>query len=157
MTVIDDDMKFISVDKHSQLLKGHLRKNDILITTRGDIGQIALVPDRHINSNINAQIVRINTKDSQIYSIYFAYFLLQDTLQKIIISMQTGSALKQLPVSRLTTLAVAIPPLPEQKAIAQILSDMDTEIEALEQKRNKYKAIKQGMMQELLTGRTRLI
>ena len=47
--------------------------------------------------------------------------------------------------------------LPEQKAIAQILSDMDEEIEALEQKRDKYKAIKQGMMQELLTGKTRLI
>jgi type I restriction enzyme S subunit len=157
MTVIDDDMRFISVDKHSQLLKGHLRKNDILITTRGDIGQIALVPDRHINSNINAQIVRINTKDSQIYSIYFAYFLLQDTIQKIIKNMQTGSALKQLPVSRLTTLAVAIPPLPEQKAIAQVLSDIDSEITALEKRRAKTQAIKQGMMQELLTGKTRLI
>jgi type I restriction enzyme S subunit len=45
----------------------------------------------------------------------------------------------------------------EQKAIAQILSDIDQEIETLENKRNKYKQIKQGMMQELLTGRTRLI
>ena len=54
-------------------------------------------------------------------------------------------------------LKIPIPPtLPEQKAIAQILSDMDAEIETLEQKRDKYKAIKQGMMQELLTGKTRL-
>ena len=45
----------------------------------------------------------------------------------------------------------------EQTAIANILSDMDEEIEKLEQKLNKYKAIKQGMMQELLTGRMRLI
>lgn len=45
----------------------------------------------------------------------------------------------------------------EQIAIANILSDMDAEIEALEQKLNKYKSIKQGMMQELLTGRIRLI
>ena len=45
----------------------------------------------------------------------------------------------------------------EQTAIANILSDMDAEIEALEQKLNKYKAIKQGMMQELLTGRIRLV
>ena len=54
-------------------------------------------------------------------------------------------------------LHISLPPtLEEQKAIAQILSDMDTEIAALEQKRDKYKAIKQGMMQELLTGKTRL-
>lgn len=45
----------------------------------------------------------------------------------------------------------------EQKAIAQVLSDMDLEIEALEEKLEKYKTIKQGMMQELLTGRIRLI
>jgi type I restriction enzyme S subunit len=45
----------------------------------------------------------------------------------------------------------------EQKAIAEILSDIDKEIEALEKNRDKYKAIKQGMMQELLTGKTRII
>jgi type I restriction enzyme S subunit len=55
-------------------------------------------------------------------------------------------------------LPIPLPPtLEEQKAIAQVLTDMDAEIEALEQKRDKYKAIKQGMMQELLTGRTRLV
>lgn len=52
---------------------------------------------------------------------------------------------------------VPFPKLLEQKAIAQVLSDMEAEIEALEQKRDKYKALKQGMMQELLTGKTRLI
>ena len=53
---------------------------------------------------------------------------------------------------------ILLPPtLTEQKAIAEILSDMDAEIEAIEQKRDKYKAIKQGMMQELLTGKTRLV
>jgi type I restriction enzyme S subunit len=50
-----------------------------------------------------------------------------------------------------------LPLLSEQKAIAQILSDIDAEIDGLEKKRDKYKAIKQGMMQELLTGKTRLI
>jgi type I restriction enzyme S subunit len=50
-----------------------------------------------------------------------------------------------------------MPPLHEQKAIAQTLSDMDAEIEVLEKKREKYKAIKQGMMQELLTGKMRLV
>jgi type I restriction enzyme S subunit len=47
--------------------------------------------------------------------------------------------------------------LDEQKAIAQILSDMDAEITQLETKKEKYQAIKQGMMQELLTGKTRLV
>ncbi len=47
--------------------------------------------------------------------------------------------------------------LNEQHAIAQVLSDMDSEIQALEQKQSKYRSLKQGMMQELLTGKTRLV
>ena len=52
---------------------------------------------------------------------------------------------------------VSLPPLPEQEAIASVLKDMDAEITALEQRRDKTKAIKQGMMQSLLAGRVRLV
>lgn len=61
----------------------------------------------------------------------------------------TGKIVKLLPI--------LLPPFDEQEAIVSILSDMDAEITALEQKRDKTRALKQGMMQELLTGRTRLI
>ncbi len=57
----------------------------------------------------------------------------------------------------LNSLEIRLPPFSEQQAIAKIFSDMDAEIERLEQQRNKAKLIKQGMMQELLTGKTRLI
>jgi type I restriction enzyme S subunit len=52
---------------------------------------------------------------------------------------------------------LSIPPLPEQNAIAEVLSDMDEELSALDQRRAKTCALKQGMMQELLTGRIRLV
>lgn len=52
---------------------------------------------------------------------------------------------------------LAVPSLSEQTAIATVLADMDAEIEALEQRRTKTAALKQAMMQELLTGRTRLV
>ena len=50
-----------------------------------------------------------------------------------------------------------LPALPEQTAIAEVLTDMDAELAALEQRRDKTRALKQGMMQELLTGRIRLV
>ena len=56
-----------------------------------------------------------------------------------------------------STLSSASPNLAEQTAIAAVLSDMDAEIAALEQRLAKTRALKQGMMQELLTGRTRLV
>ena len=49
------------------------------------------------------------------------------------------------------------PQVTEQRAIAALLSDMDTEITSLSQRRDKIRALKQGMLQELLTGRTRLV
>jgi len=52
---------------------------------------------------------------------------------------------------------IHLPPLPEQTAIAAVLSDMDAEIAALERRREKAEQIKQGMMQQLLTGRVRLV
>ena len=52
---------------------------------------------------------------------------------------------------------IVFPPVREQEAIASALSDMDAEISALEARRDKTRALKQAMMQELLTGRTRLV
>lgn len=54
-------------------------------------------------------------------------------------------------------LPILLPPPDEQEAIADVLSDMDAEIAALERQRDKSRALKQGMMLELLTGRTRLV
>ena len=63
---------------------------------------------------------------------------------------------KRYYISEYQEINVNVPPLQEQKAIAQILSDMDSEIEALQQKFEKYKLIKEGMMEKLLTGKVRL-
>ena len=57
----------------------------------------------------------------------------------------------------LRNLVVHLPGIEEQKAIAGALLDMEHEIEALERRRDKARRIKEGMMQELLTGRTRLV
>jgi type I restriction enzyme S subunit len=62
-----------------------------------------------------------------------------------------------LVVESLMKMEFPFPPLLEQTAIAAVLSDMDAEIAALEAQRDKTRALKQGMMQELLTGRIRLI
>ena len=69
-----------------------------------------------------------------------------------------GQTMASLNTQILRNIDIALPPAKsEQTAIATILSDMDAEIAALEQKRDKTRALKQGMMQELLTGRTRLL
>ena len=79
------------------------------------------------------------------YGDYLAKVYCQGTKQQ----SYTANIVKILPI--------IVPPLPEQRAIASVLSDMDAEISALENRLKKTRALKEGMMQELLTGRIRLI
>ncbi len=71
--------------------------------------------------------------------------------------MKAGTTVESIELRWLKAYCVPLPPTAEQTAIAEVLSDMDAELAALEQKRDKTRLLKQGMMQELLTGRTRLI
>ncbi|MCP1216887.1 restriction endonuclease subunit S [Acetobacter orientalis] len=154
-TVNDEDMRYISIQKHDELQKGHLKKEDILITTRGDIGQISITPERHINSNINAQIVRINSNNLQ-NNLYLFHYLSFCKINNKFEPLTTGTALKQLPVGRLKLLPILIPPLPEQKKIAAILSTWDRAIEETEKLLTNSQQQKKALMQQLLTGKKRL-
>ena len=90
------------------------------------------------------------------YSLDFFFYQLQ-CKQQSIFKAQTGGAQPHIHAKDLNPIPFSIPPLPEQTAIAKVLSDMDTELSALEQRRNKTRDLKQAMMQELLTGRIRLV
>jgi len=68
-----------------------------------------------------------------------------------------GTTHKRISRGALGKINIEVPLIVEQKRIALVLSDMDTEIEQLELKKAKCQDIKQGMMQELLTGKTRLV
>lgn len=89
--------------------------------------------------------------------IYVKYYLEKYLADRISAEVNAGNT-PYIKMDTLTDMIIKLPPQKdEQIAIAQVLSDMDLEIEALEEKLKKYKTIKQGMMQELLTGRIRLI
>lgn len=85
----------------------------------------------------------------------FLYYYFQNYADKIASNRQVGTQ-GNLNTSIISELELPILDTREQQRIAQILSDMDLELEKLEQKLEKYKALKIGMMQELLTGKTRL-
>jgi type I restriction enzyme S subunit len=72
-------------------------------------------------------------------------------------SLAQGSTRYNLSKRALLEAEVKIPAKAEQSAIAAVIADMDAELAALEARREKTRALKQGMMQELLTGRTRLV
>lgn len=86
----------------------------------------------------------------------FLYYKLM-TMRAQMVERAIGSTFLEISKKDTVALQLSVPEHGEQTAIAEVLSDMDAELAALEQRRDKTRALKQGMMQELLTGRTRLV
>ncbi|MEG4859907.1 restriction endonuclease subunit S [Microcoleus sp. K1-B6] len=128
-------------------------ENDVLMTRTGNTGIVV----SGVNGVFHNNFFKINFDRKAIDKNYLIGYLNLDKTQKLILAKAGTSTIPDLNHNDFYSIPIPLPTLSEQKAIAQVLSDMDAEIEALEQKCDKYKAIKQGMMQELLTGRTRLV
>ena len=89
---------------------------------------------------------------------YLLYALRSKFITEQFTRIMSGSTRSSVGMEVLRKLSVLLPPSPEeQTAIAEVLTDMDAELAVLEQRRDKTRALKQAMMQELLTGRTRLL
>ncbi|NBC05356.1 MAG: hypothetical protein GVY20_16855 [Bacteroidetes bacterium] len=100
-------------------------------------------------------IWKIDCNEDKIDKMFYYHKLVR--LTEELKQTTSGSTMLHLTKAGMEKFKLNLPSLEEQKAIAQILSDMDRELQTLRQKREKYKQIKQGIMQELLTGKTRLV
>jgi len=150
-----DDMRFIPVELHATLTSGHLKTGDILVSTRGDIGTLALVNSEFNGANINAQICLLRCNEAGL-SIGFTFFALQiSNSTKQFVELQTGSALKQLPRKNLVQVKLNLPTLPEQKKIAGFLSAVDEKLKHLNRKKELLQQYKKGVMQKLFSQELR--
>ncbi|MCX5980884.1 MAG: restriction endonuclease subunit S [Nostocales cyanobacterium LacPavin_0920_SED1_MAG_38_18] len=151
---INEKTKCVAQEEYRKYQK-NLNDTTILMSINGTIGNIAFYQNENVILGKSAAYINIKNFISKTY---IFYVLQTQAINCYFEDELTGSTIRNLSLKSIRNAPISVPPnIEEQKAIAQILSDMDAEIEALEQKRDKHKAIKQGMMQELLTGKTRLI
>ena len=150
------DLRYISQWDHEEFSKKcKPHKNDILLGKAASVGKVAIV-DFDLEFNIWSPIALIRVRAE--YSPQFVFYQLQGAdLTKQIALLTNSSSQGNIGMGDIERLMLRIPLLPEQNAIANILSNMDAELAALEARRDKTRALKQGMMQELLTGRIRLV
>ena len=135
-----------------------LRRGDVLFAgsgeTKEEIGKcIAFTSDVEAYAGGDIVILRPVSADSA----FLGYYLNTSPINAQKAGKGQGDAVVHISASALSDIDVTMPRIEEQTAIATVLSDMDTELAALESKLTKARQIKQGMMQELLTGRIRLV
>lgn len=148
-----DREAFIKINNRSDL-----KKDDLLFVSIGRVGDVYLIPEDPINWNINESVFSLRPNQKRIVPKFLYHILTDEKIRKLLDLGITGSTFKSIKMADLRKIPSVIPKdKQEQTAIATILSDMDTEIEKLESELTKWRDMKQGMMQTLLTGKIRLI
>ena len=146
---------FISPAAHATLRRSEVCDGDILVTITGNVGRVVRLVGVG-NANLNQHIARVRITVPNADSQYVYHYLSQPSIRRRFNSITTGQAYPQISLKQVREAEVALPALPEQRAIAAALSDVDALIASLDKLIAKKRDIKQGAMQQLLTGQRRL-
>ncbi|MAT40101.1 MAG: hypothetical protein CL946_10915 [Ectothiorhodospiraceae bacterium] len=150
------DIQYVPAGASSGISNYRIFVDDIFISVAGSLGIVGIIPKALNGANLTENADRLTNLHCD--QDYLFYVMSSSIVQQAIEAIQTVGAQPKLALTRLQKFLIPLPPSrPEQAAIASVLSDMDAEIEALEQRRSKTQDLKKAMMQELLTGKTRLV
>lgn len=147
---------YIDKDKFNELQRFTVKPKDFIVSCSGTIGRIYQIPVSAPEGIINQALLKITLSKNTDEHFFYQIFNSKEFQESITDSTQGGAMKNLIGMSEFKKSIMLMPPKMEQTAIATILSDMDTEIQALQQRLDKTRDIKQGMMQQLLTGKVRL-
>jgi type I restriction enzyme S subunit len=149
---------YVEESRYNQDKYIQLKDHDVLVTKDGTIGKVALVTHLDTPATLNSGIFVIRPIENAFNPGFFYYLLCSRLFTDFLDQLSAGSTINHLYQKDFVNFVYETPAsLEEQIAITAVLSDMDAEIATLEAKLSKARTLKQGMMQELLTGRIRLV
>jgi type I restriction enzyme S subunit len=150
----------VTVSKE-EIKRFDVRMGDVFFTrtseTVDEIGLAAVVLDEPREMVFSGFLLRARPRDARMCNGFKRYCFASNEVRIQIVSRSSYTTRALTNGRLLSDVVIALPDLKEQEAIAEVLSDMDAEIASLESQRDKVEALKQGMMQQLLTGKIRLI
>jgi type I restriction enzyme, S subunit len=152
----DSDILHIAEDYEASFKNKRLKSGDLLTARTGYPGTTSIVPPQYEGAQSFTTLITRPRRDA-LDSVYLCFFVNSEMGQRYFEQNQIGGGQKNVNAGSLKNFLVPIPPTKvEQQAIAEALSDADALIESLEQLLAKKRQVKQGAMQELLTGQKRL-
>ena len=147
----------LSPQGNAEASRTQLQDGDILISITADIGIVGIVDSRVSKpAYMNQHIALIRFDKTLVCARFVAYSLASERPQRLFVASMDIGAKAGMSLLTVRKIRLALPPFPEQHAIAEALSDVDQLLGALEKLIAKKRAIKQAAMQQLLTGKTRL-
>ena len=146
-----DEIKYISTEQHKKLTARRItKKGDVLVSKSGTLGTCAIV-DVDIEFSTYESIITIQPKTKYLWN-KFLFQILQDAnVLRTMLGARVGGIVGHLNLKTFRKLNIPLPPLQEQKKIAEILSTVDEKIDLVQSNIEATQALKKGLMQQLLT------
>ncbi|UEL47217.1 restriction endonuclease subunit S [Terrisporobacter hibernicus] len=137
------------------MTKGDINKGDIILTTEAPAGNVAVIEDdrKYI---LSQRVIGIKTDNILINNYFLKYYFMSEFFKEYLNQFTTGSTVVGISQKSLAYLNIPIPSIKEQEKISKILSNVDMNIEKTEAAIAKYKQVKKGLMDDLLTGKVRI-
>jgi hypothetical protein len=155
--VVHFNLPLISESDRRRLQSYSLAEGDIVFSRVGSVDRNALINRSEAGWLFSGRLLRVRPHSQRAYAPFLSFQFHGEQFKELVRNVAVGQTMASLNTKILSGIRVSLPSLPEQSAIATVLADMNAELIALEVKRDKTRALKQGMMQELLTGRIRLV
>ncbi|MDR1091517.1 MAG: restriction endonuclease subunit S [Prevotella sp.] len=155
-SITRQNLPLVSNEDKQRLSAYVLQEGDVIFSRVGSVDRNAYVSKHEDGWLFSGRLLRIRSISEDFDTKYLGYYFKSESVKSEIRNIAVGQTMASLNTKLLNTFEIILPPLPEQHAIAEVLSDMDGCITSLEKLIAKKKAVKQGAIQELLTGRRRL-
>jgi type I restriction enzyme S subunit len=151
----DDNVKYTTFEHAKTLKRSIIPYGSVIITKMMPAGRAIICPNKDPMYIQGSDVIKVKFK-SEIDNQFFVYYTKTRFYKEQIDSSLQGSTRARTNITKIRNIVIPLPAVEEQKRIVDILSRADAEILSLESHQAKYRLIKRGMMQELLTGKTRL-
>ena len=149
--------KFIRKDQADKLRVGFATSGDVLLSHKGTIGRVAIVPEIKDYIMLTPQVTYYRIGQvNKLSNAFLRYFMESRGFQEYISKLSKQSTRNYIGISQQKNLFMVLPSLNEQKQIAEILSSVDEEIEKETNRQEQLEFLKKGLMQILLTGKIRV-
>lgn len=155
--VTSQNLPLVSDEDSKRLHAYALEAGDIVFSRVGSVDRNALIRETEEGWLFSGRLLRVRLERSRAYPSFVSYQFHTSVFRNSVIAVAVGQTMASLNTKILSNLVVVLPRVEEQTVIAEVLSNMDAEIATIETRLTKARALKQGMMQELLTGKTRLV
>jgi type I restriction enzyme S subunit len=153
-----DECSHVEAIRYKQDPNIQLVIDDVLVTKDGTIGKVGIVTSLPKPATLNSGIFVVRPLGKAFHPGFFYYLLCSSAFTEFLDQLAAGSTINHLYQKDFVGFSFQLPPTEdEQKAIASVLADMDSDIALVEMRLLKARGVKQGMMQALLTGRIRLV